>query len=44
MVLFTMTSGDATFLGATLPNWEEWSRVIYYNTGIEMTPMAYNSS
>ena len=28
-----------TFLGATLPNWEEWCRVIYYNTGMEMTPM-----
>jgi len=28
-----------TFLGATLPNWEEWSRVVYYNTGIEMTPL-----
>ena len=28
-----------TFLGATLPNWEEWSRVIYYNTGLDMTPL-----
>ena len=27
-----------TFLGATLPNFEDWSRVLYYNTGIEMTP------
>lgn len=27
-----------TFLGATLPNFEDWSRVIYYNTGLEMTP------
>ena len=27
-----------TFLGATLPNFEDWPKVIYYNTGIEMTP------
>ena len=27
-----------TFLGATLPNFEDWSRVLYYNTGLEMTP------
>ncbi|HSR59347.1 MAG TPA: aldehyde ferredoxin oxidoreductase C-terminal domain-containing protein, partial [Robiginitalea sp.] len=27
-----------TFLGATLPNYEDWSKVIYYNTGLEMTP------
>ena len=27
-----------TFLGATLPNFEDWSRVIFYNTGLEMTP------
>jgi aldehyde:ferredoxin oxidoreductase len=27
-----------TFLGATLPNFEDWSKVLYYNTGIEMTP------
>lgn len=27
-----------TFLGATLPNFEEWSKVLYYNTGLEMTP------
>jgi aldehyde:ferredoxin oxidoreductase len=27
-----------TFLGATLPNFEDWSKVIYYNTGLEMTP------
>ena len=27
-----------TFLGATLPNFEDWPRVIYYNTGVEMTP------
>ena len=28
-----------TFLGATLPNYEEWSRVLYYNTGMEMSPL-----
>jgi aldehyde:ferredoxin oxidoreductase len=27
-----------TFLGATLPNFEDWSRVLYYNTGLEMSP------
>lgn len=27
-----------TFLGPTLPNFEDWSKVIYYNTGLEMTP------
>jgi aldehyde:ferredoxin oxidoreductase len=27
-----------TFLGATLPNFEDWTKVLYYNTGIEMTP------
>ena len=27
-----------TFLGATLPNFEDWSKVIYYNTGLEITP------
>ncbi len=27
-----------TFLGATLPNFEDWSRVIYYNTGLELSP------
>lgn len=27
-----------TFLGATLPNFEDWSKVIYYNTGLEFTP------
>jgi aldehyde:ferredoxin oxidoreductase len=26
-----------TFLGATLPNFEDWSRVLYYNTGLEMS-------
>jgi aldehyde:ferredoxin oxidoreductase len=26
-----------TFLGATLPNYEDWVKVIYYNTGLEMT-------
>jgi aldehyde:ferredoxin oxidoreductase len=25
-------------LGATLPNFEDWSKVLYYNTGLEMTP------
>ncbi len=28
-----------TFLGPTLPNYEEWSRLLYYNTGLEMTPI-----
>jgi aldehyde:ferredoxin oxidoreductase len=27
-----------TFLGATLPNFEDWSKVIYYNTGLQLTP------
>jgi len=27
-----------TFLGATLPNFDDWPKVIYYNTGLEMTP------
>lgn len=27
-----------TFLGATLPNFEDWVHVIYYNTGLEFTP------
>jgi aldehyde:ferredoxin oxidoreductase len=27
-----------TFLGATHPNFEEWTKVIYYNTGLEFTP------
>jgi len=26
------------FLGATLPNFEDWSKAIYYNTGLEFTP------
>jgi len=26
------------FLGATLPNFEDWTKVIYYNTGLEFTP------
>ena len=26
------------FLGATLPNFEDWPKVIYLNTGLEMTP------
>ena len=28
-----------TFLGATLPNFEDWPKVIYYNTGLELTPL-----
>ena len=27
-----------TFLGATLPNFEDWSKVLYFNTGLEMSP------
>ena len=27
-----------TFLGATLPNFEDWPKVIYYNTGLELSP------
>ena len=27
-----------TFLGATLPNFDDWPKVLYYNTGIEMSP------
>jgi len=27
-----------TFLGATLPNFEDWSKVLYYNTGLEISP------
>ncbi|HEY42185.1 MAG TPA: aldehyde ferredoxin oxidoreductase family protein [Dehalococcoidia bacterium] len=27
------------FLGATLPNYEEWSRLLYLNAGLEMTPL-----
>ncbi|OIP92381.1 MAG: aldehyde ferredoxin oxidoreductase [Syntrophobacterales bacterium CG_4_8_14_3_um_filter_58_8] len=26
------------FLGATLPNFEDWPKAIYYNTGLEFTP------
>jgi aldehyde:ferredoxin oxidoreductase len=26
------------FLGATLPNFEDWPKVIYLNTGLELTP------
>jgi aldehyde:ferredoxin oxidoreductase len=26
------------FLGATLPNFEDWPKVIYFNTGLEFTP------
>jgi aldehyde:ferredoxin oxidoreductase len=25
-------------VGATLPNFEDWSKVLYYNTGLEMSP------
>jgi len=28
-----------TFLGATLPNFEDWPKVLYYNTGLEFTPV-----
>lgn len=27
-----------TFLGATLPNFEDWTKVLYLNTGLEMSP------
>ncbi|MBW1703956.1 MAG: aldehyde ferredoxin oxidoreductase family protein [Deltaproteobacteria bacterium] len=27
-----------TFLGATLPNFEDWTKVLYYNTDLELTP------
>ena len=27
-----------TFLGATLPNFEDWPKVLYYNTGLTYTP------
>ncbi len=27
------------FLGATLPNFEDWSKVLYFNTGLEMSPL-----
>ncbi len=27
-----------TFLGTTLPNFDTWTYVIYYNTGLEMSP------
>ncbi|MBU1344395.1 MAG: aldehyde ferredoxin oxidoreductase family protein [Proteobacteria bacterium] len=27
-----------TFLGATLPNFEDWPKVLFYNTGLEFTP------
>ena len=27
-----------TFLGPTLPNFEEWSKLLYYNTGLELSP------
>ena len=26
------------FLGATLPNFEDWPKVLYLNTGLELTP------
>lgn len=28
-----------TFLGASLPNFEEWSQLLYLNTGLEMSPL-----
>jgi aldehyde:ferredoxin oxidoreductase len=28
-----------TFLGPTLPNFTEWSKLLYYNTGLEMSPV-----
>ena len=28
-----------TFLGATLPNFEEWSKLLYYNTGLELSSL-----
>lgn len=27
-----------TFLGATLPNFDDWPKVLHYNTGLEFTP------
>ena len=27
-----------TFLGATLPNFEDWAKAIYWNTGLDMSP------
>src|SRR3990172_6123304 len=27
------------FLGPNFPNFDEWSKLLYYNTGLEMTPM-----
>ena len=27
-----------TFLGATLPNFEDWTKVLYYNSGLELSP------
>lgn len=27
-----------TFLTATAPNFEDWSKVLYYNTGLDLTP------
>jgi len=27
------------FLGATLPSFEEWSELLYYNTGLELSPL-----
>ncbi|MBI2850360.1 MAG: aldehyde ferredoxin oxidoreductase family protein [Chloroflexi bacterium] len=27
------------FLGPNFPNFEEWSKLLYYNTGLEMTPL-----
>lgn len=27
------------FLGPNFPNFEEWSKLLYYNTGLEMSPL-----
>lgn len=27
------------FLGASLPSFEEWSKLLYYNTGLELSPL-----
>lgn len=32
-----MTGMGGVFLGATLPNFEGWPKVLYYNTGLEFT-------
>jgi len=35
---FGICKYHTTFLGATCPNFDDWPKVLYYNTGIEMTP------